>query len=83
MTNNVSSKQLNSPEVFMICALFQMWWKYSCSQEHAQNSDSNSEKFSRNYMNTVDTSEYWTAKCIRNVCFQENDIELMKEYSAS
>lgn len=34
-------------------------------------------------MNTVDTSGNWTAKCIRNVYFQENDIELMKEYPAS
>lgn len=34
-------------------------------------------------MNTVDASEDYTAKQIRNVCFQENDIELMKAYSAS
>lgn len=36
MTNKVASKQMNSPKVVMICVLFQMWRKYSCSKNHAE-----------------------------------------------
>lgn len=34
-------------------------------------------------MNTVDASEGWTAKYVRNVCIQEKYIELMQAYEDS
>lgn len=43
--------------------------------------DSNSERFANNQMNTEDAFEDWTAKYVRNVRIQEKCIELMQDYA--